>query len=195
MPWSLALPSAIFASPLLSTFTPIATGCTVGYLVNRHGTKPVYASLAQPPLAPPAWLFAPAWTILYGLMGYAAYHATETLSSSPSSTFASSTASSTLSTIQTLYTAQLLLNHAWMPLFFGLRRPALAAVDMGLLIGAVGALMRVLWGSDRTAFWLLGPYAGWLGYAAYLNVGVGVLNGWRVDGDNGEKGKGKGKGE
>lgn len=35
MPWSIALPQAIFQSPLLSTLTPVATGSAVGYLVNR----------------------------------------------------------------------------------------------------------------------------------------------------------------
>ncbi|KAL2827293.1 TspO/MBR-related protein, partial [Aspergillus pseudoustus] len=145
-----------------------------------RGTKPVYASLRQPPFAPPAWLFAPAWTTLYGLMGYAVYHASTLLLSY----------SSTRSKIQTLYTIQLILNHLWMPLFFGLRRPALAAVDMAALGGSVALLMRVLWDADRVAFWLLVPYAGWLGYAAYLNVGVGWLNGWRVDG--GGEGGGKG---
>ncbi|KAL3485036.1 TspO/MBR-related protein [Aspergillus germanicus] len=188
MPWSFALPEAIFASPLLSTFTPIAAGCTVGYLVNRNGTKPLYTSLKQPPFAPPPWLFAPAWTTLYALMGYAAYHATAATSLTfPLSTLTS--ASEARSTIQTLYTTQLIFNYAWMPLFFGLRKPLLAAVDMAALCVNVGMLMRVFWGADRTAFWCFAPYAAWLGFAAYLNVGVGWLNGWDIDGK--EKGKGK----
>ncbi|KAL4781241.1 TspO/MBR-related protein [Aspergillus varians] len=175
------LPQAIFTSPVLSTITPITTGCTVGYLVNRHGTKPKYANLQQPPFAPPPWLFGPAWTILYGLTGYAAHHATSTTLVPTTST----------STIQTLYTTQLLLNHLWMPLFFGLRKPGLAAVDILLLGGTVAALMRKLWDADRVAFWLFGPYAAWLGYATYLNFGVGFLNRWRVPGAEDVKGKGR----
>jgi benzodiazapine receptor len=31
--------------------------------------------LKQPPFRPPPWLFGPAWTVLYGLMGYSAYRA------------------------------------------------------------------------------------------------------------------------
>ncbi|KAL2855665.1 TspO/MBR family-domain-containing protein [Aspergillus pseudodeflectus] len=190
MPWSFALPEAIFASPLLSTFTPIAAGCTVGYLVNRNGTKPLYTSLKQPPLAPPPWLFAPAWTTLYALMGYAAYHATSATSLVfPLSTLTS--ASEARSTIQTLYTTQLLFNYAWMPLFFGLRKPLLAAVDMAALSVNVGVLMRIFWDADRTAFWCFVPYAAWLGFAAYLNVGVGWLNGWDLDGKGDKKVKGR----
>jgi benzodiazapine receptor len=67
-----------------------------------------------------------------------------------------------------------------MPLFFGLGKPGLAAVDILCLGGTVAALMRECWDSDRTAFWLFVPYAGWLGFATYLNFGFGVLNGWRV---------------
>ncbi|KAL4947512.1 TspO/MBR family-domain-containing protein [Aspergillus filifer] len=189
MAWSFALPQAIFESPLLATLTPIATGSTIGYLVNRHGTKPKYATLKQPPASPPAWLFPPVWTALYGLTGYASYHFTSSLTSLTLSTYPSRS--------QTLYTAQLVLNHLWMPLFFGLRKPVLAAVDIVALGGTVAALMAELWGSDRSAFWLFVPYAAWLSYATYLNFGVGWLNGWVVPGKDKArveaKAKGKGK--
>jgi benzodiazapine receptor len=149
-----------------------------------YGTKPTYNTLKQPPLAPPAWLFPPVWTLLYGVMGYAAHHATTSslalVSPSLSGISLGSGVGSDLLKTQTLYTVQLLLNHLWMPLFFGLGKPGLAAVDILCLGGTVAALMRECWDSDRTAFWLFVPYAGWLGFATYLNFGFGVLNGWRV---------------
>ncbi|KAL4899051.1 hypothetical protein BDW74DRAFT_164057 [Aspergillus multicolor] len=168
MPWSFVLPQAIFASPLLATLTPIATGSTMGYLVNRKGTKPKYHTLRQPPGSPPPWLFPPVWTLLYGLTGYASYH------------FTTHTLEPETTVLQSLYTAQLVFNHLWMPLFFGARKPVLAAVDMVLLGGTVGAMMRELFVADKGGFWLFAPYAAWLSYAAYLNFGVGFLNGWRV---------------
>ncbi|KAL5338007.1 TspO/MBR-related protein [Aspergillus crustosus] len=191
MPWSFALPHAIFESPFLSTLTPIATGTTVGYLVNRRGTKPTYNTLKQPPFSPPAWIFPPVWTLLYGMIGYAAHHATASTSNvtslAGSGISLGSGSGSSLSKTQTLYTVQLLLNHLWMPLFFGLGQPGLAAVDILLLGGTVTALMREWWDSDRVAFWLFVPYAGWLGFATYLNFGVGFLNGWRVKGKDASK--------
>ena len=36
MPWSFALPQAVFGSPILSVATPLTTGSLVGYLVNRE---------------------------------------------------------------------------------------------------------------------------------------------------------------
>lgn len=139
-------------------------------------TKAKYRQIRQPPLNPPAWLFPVVWTVLYPLMGYAAHHATAT--GTAQLPFASS--SSSTDTTKALYTSQLVLNWLWMPLFFGLRRPDLALVDVLLLGGNVVGLMQAWWQTDRTAFWMLVPYAGWLGFATYLNAGVGYLNNWRI---------------
>ncbi|KAJ5788765.1 hypothetical protein N7457_003755 [Penicillium paradoxum] len=175
MPWSFALPQAIFGSPILAVATPITAGTAVALLTNRKRNRSTYNQLQQPPYSPPGWLFAPAWTLLYGLMGYASHHATTVASQS-----FSLAARDAHTTAQTLYTTQLGLNFMWMPLFFRLGRPALALGDLTLLAGNVGALMANWWTGDRTAFWCLVPYAIWLGYAAYLNIGVGILNNWTL---------------
>ncbi|KAF4179709.1 hypothetical protein CNMCM7927_001762 [Aspergillus lentulus] len=172
MPWSFALPQELFTSPVLAVATPIGVGCLVGYLVNSH-TKELYSRLRQPPLRPPAWVFGPVWTILYGMMGYAAHHAT---TSATPLTPATAVASS-----QALYTTQLVLNCLWMPLFFGARKPGWALADMVVLGGTVGKLMAMWWDMDRAAFWMMLPYAGWLCFATYLNVSVGWLNKWDFD--------------
>ncbi|KAB8071941.1 TspO/MBR-related protein [Aspergillus leporis] len=178
MAWSVSFPREVFTSPILSVAAPTAAGLLVGYLVNRKGrTKETYKSLRQPPGYPPAWLFGPVWSILYGAMGYAAHHATVAGYSVGTT---GSAAQSLGTTWKTLYTSQLVLNYLWMPLFFGLRRPALALADILLLGGNVAALMHTWWYADRTAFWLTVPYAAWLGFATYLNVGVGVLNKWTI---------------
>lgn len=108
-------------------------------------------------------------------MGYASHHAAVTASQSVSLAIRDANDSA-----QTLYATQLALNFLWMPLFFGVGRPAAALGDMALLVGNVGALMVNWWDADRTAFWLMTPYAAWLGYATYLNAGVGYLNGWTL---------------
>ncbi|PYH99607.1 benzodiazepine receptor family protein [Aspergillus ellipticus CBS 707.79] len=186
MPWSAALPQAVFTNPLVSVVTPITTGCLVGYQTNRQGrTKQVYSSLKKPPLYPPPWLFAPAWTLLYGLMGFAIHHATVsgTIATYDNSTILQDWAAHS----QFLYVSQLALNHLWMPLFFGLRRPALALADIVLLGGNVALLMHTWWKHDRVAFWMMTPYAAWLGFATYLNAGVGVLNNWTIGGPKKEE--------
>lgn len=65
-----------------------------------------------------------------------------------------------------------------MPLFFGLKRPIEATVDIVALLGVTGYLTYV-WGQvDEVSGWLLVPYLGWLSFATYLCAGAGYLNGW-----------------
>ena len=71
----------------------------------------------------------------------------------------------------TLYTIQLALNLAWMPLYFKLKRPIEASVNIVALTGVTAYLANV-WGQvDEVAAWALTPYLGWLGFASYLCVG------------------------
>jgi len=130
-------------------------------------------SLKQPPFRPPPWVFGPAWTTLYGLMGYAAHRAWTTGTSSLNPTTHALTLHGA-----TLYTIQLGLNLIWMPLFFKYKRPIAASVDILALTGVVG-YMTYIWAQvDGVAAWTLAPYLGWLCFATYLSLGVGWLNDW-----------------
>ncbi|KAH8429368.1 TspO/MBR family protein [Aspergillus melleus] len=182
MPWSIALPQAIFASPIISVATPMAGGSLIGYLVNGGGsTKRKYRSLRQPPFYPPVWVFPPVWTFLYATMGYAIHRATVTGTVTSLTDPSATTLQGWASTAQTLFSTQLVFNYLWMPLFFSARKPSYALADLVLLGGNVAALIGTLWNNDRTAALMLVPYALWTGFAAYLNVGVGVLNNWTIE--------------
>jgi benzodiazapine receptor len=149
-------------------------GAGVGYAVRPRDTQKTYKALKQPPFCPPAQVFGPAWTLLYGLMGYAAYRAVST----GLTPFKPENVLKATKHGATLYTVQLGLNLIWMPLFFGARRPIEATVDIIALTGTVG-YMTYLWGQvDTVAAWCLVPYLGWLGFATYLTIGVGYLNNW-----------------
>ena len=94
----------------------------------------------------------------------------------------------------TVYTMQLSLNLLWMPLFFGIGAPITATVDILALCGFTAYLAYVYAQIDELAAWCLAPYLGWLGFAAYLTIGVGYLNGWDIrDKDTKRPSKGKGK--
>jgi len=118
-------------------------------------------------------------------MGYASHRAFVAGRDSPLYSVQAATA-----TGATLYTVQLALNFAWMPLFFGAQRPVEASVDIVALTGTVAALAVTWWDVDRVASYLLLPYLGWLGFANYLCIGAGYLNGWDFK-KAGLKGKGK----
>lgn len=72
---SLTLPTFLFANPYAAILLPVAAGTAIGYTTRPKQTQKTYLALRQPPLRPPPWVFGPAWTALYGLMGFAAYRA------------------------------------------------------------------------------------------------------------------------
>lgn len=106
-------------------------------------------------------------------MGYAAHRAWSAGSISSSLT-------TTTRHAATVYSAQLALNLLWTPLFFGLKKPVLALLDLVALLGA-NVYLASLWAEiDPVASYCLYPYLGWLGFATYLCAGVGSLNGWNL---------------
>ncbi|KAL2165103.1 hypothetical protein VTH06DRAFT_399 [Thermothelomyces fergusii] len=172
---SLTLPDAVFNNAPASIILPIALGSAVGYATRPATDRQEALVLNHPPLRPPAAVFPPVWTALYGLMGYAAHRAFS-VGTSP---FNSPGAISAARHGATLYTIQLGINLAWMPLFYGLNRPVLATVDAAALFG-VNSYLAWLWATrvDNLSGWLLAPYVAWLGFATYLSFGTGYLNNW-----------------
>lgn len=193
---ALTLPDRLFTSPAASILTPIVLGSAVGIGVSsrlkplirpnagglKHAltvnqdkeTKITYMRLRQPPLSPPTWVFGPVWTILYGVMGYASYRA-YTNGTSP---FSSPDVIATTKHAATIYSAQLALNLIWTPLFFGLKKPVAATVDIVALLGT-NVYLTYLWSTiDQVSAYCQVPYLGWLGFATYLCAGIGYVNNW-----------------
>ena len=113
-----------------------------------------YAQLSKPSWAPPAWVFGPVWTVLYGLMGIAAWLVWR----SPAPKRAA----------LTLFAAQLAANALWSWLFFAWHRGALAAVEILVLLALIVAMIVAFWRSSRLAAWLLVPYLLWVSFASVL---------------------------
>jgi tryptophan-rich sensory protein len=133
-------------------------------------------TLKQPPLRPPPWIFAPVWTSLYLLMGYAAHRAWTVGFSSMNPRVIEDTRRGA-----TLYTVQLVLNQIYMPLLFGLGRPVEALVDVVALTGSVGYLAWIWKGVDETAAWCMVPYLAWLGFATYLTAATEMSQAMATD--------------
>ncbi len=128
-----------------------------------------YATLAKPSFTPPSWVFGPAWTILYALMGAALYlvwrekaHNTENSSEVKPALF--------------VFGLQLALNVLWSVVFFGLRAPGAALFEIILLWISVIASIVFFLRVSRDAALLLVPYFFWVSFAATLNFYVWLLN-------------------
>jgi benzodiazapine receptor len=67
------------------------------------------------------------------------------------------------------FSTQMMLSLAWLLLFFRLRRPALALVDISVLWVATALTVREFARKHRVAAALVLPYLLWVSYAALVN--------------------------
>jgi tryptophan-rich sensory protein len=123
-----------------------------------------YAGLTKPALTPPGWVFGLVWTLLYTLMGVAAWLVWQRQGYAA--------ASRPLG----LFLLQLGLNALWSYLFFGLKNPGLAFLDIIALWLAILATLLSFFRCHRPAGQLLLPYLLWVSFALYLNLQFWRLN-------------------
>ena len=120
-----------------------------------------YGQLVQPAWAPPPGVFAPVWTILYTLMGIAAWLVWKRAGFGLPLLF---------------WGLQLVVNALWSYLFFGLQRPDLALIDIVLLLGLIVATLAAFRPVSPVAAALLLPYLLWVAFATALNLTLWRLN-------------------
>jgi tryptophan-rich sensory protein len=123
-----------------------------------------YAQLVRPDWAPPSSIFGPVWTVLYALMGIAAWLVWRVGGFRPAKV------------AFTMFIIQLALNACWSWLFFGWRQGELAFLDIILLWLFIVATLVVFWRIRPLAGALLVPYLLWVTFASALNYSVWQLN-------------------
>lgn len=141
---------------------------SLGYLsgtVTRESVTTWFLTLEKPFFNPPNWVFAPVWTLLYIMMGFAAglvwtSNADEKLVKKGLGFFA----------------IQFALNMAWSYIFFGLRNPFLAFIEIILLWLMIWETFVVFRKINKTAAYLLIPYIAWVSFATILNASIWWLN-------------------
>ena len=135
----------------------------IGGLMTEIG--PWYEGLNFPPWRPPNWLFGPVWTLIFifaAASGVIAWHDAPDQSARVS--------------LIAMFAANALLNVAWSPLFFKLRRPDWAFAELLFYWVSILALAVFAFRISATAGWLLAPYLAWVSFAGYLNWRMVALN-------------------
>ena len=148
-------------------FICIAIPLIVGLLsaLLTRNSMEVFDMVAKPPLAPPAWLFPVVWTILYTLMGISSYLI-----------LTSGAQKDEVESAIRLYAYQLIVNFLWPTIFFNLGWYLFAFFWLLLLWGLVLFMILRFKDINRIAAYLNIPYLIWLTFAAYLNLGIWILN-------------------
>ena len=136
----------------------------LGGAATASGVESWYQTLTKPAWNPPAWIFGPAWTLLYALMAVVAWRL-----------WRERTRAAHRVTLRWWW-AQLAANALWSPLFFGLRAPGLALVAILVLLALLILIATRLWRLDRLAWILWLPYLAWVGFATALNFTLWRLN-------------------
>jgi len=117
-----------------------------------------YARLNKPAWAPPGSVFGPVWTVLYTLMGVAAWLVWRR----PGPTRRA----------LGLFGVQLAANALWSWLFFAWHLGALATLEVAVLLALVVCTVAAFWRHSRLAAVLLLPYLSWVGFASLLTWAV-----------------------
>lgn len=132
----------------------------VGGAVTAKSANEFYGMLQKPVWAPPGWLFGPAWTLLYILMGTAAWRVWRDAGFSGAKVELS------------FYAVQLVLNMAWSYFFFVRRTGVGATIEVLALWLSIAITLVLFWRRDVLAGVLFVPYLAWVTFATALTISV-----------------------
>ncbi|MGI6007259.1 MAG: TspO/MBR family protein [Ruminococcus sp.] len=148
-------------SLIISLAVALGTGAAAGIL--NAGSMEQYSAMYRPPLSPPGWVFPAVWTVLYVLMGIAAWLVWISESSEKNKALG-------------LYAAQLAANALWPFLYFRLNAPLAALALLALLWYLVWLTYQSFREISPAAGRLLIPYLIWLSFAFYLNLAIVIMH-------------------
>lgn len=152
------------STPLLWFVLAAFAAGAIGSVATFSSVTTWYPTLNKPTWTPPSWLFGPVWTFLYLTMGFATWRVWRW--AKPQDGLP----------IVRWYASQLALNALWSVLFFGLRKPGFALIDIVALWVVLVSMLVTFVRIDRIsgALWL--AYVAWVSFAAALNTAVWRLN-------------------
>lgn len=147
----------------------VATCLGIGYLsgiATQSGVNTWFPTLVKPSFNPPAWVFAPVWSLLYIMMGVAAGMVWNRIDQDREN----------VKKALLFFAIQLALNALWSVLFFALHNPLLALIEILILWLMIYETYLKFRKIDKLAGWLFIPYLLWVSFATVLNASLWWLN-------------------
>lgn len=149
--------------PVLVAAAAAALTALGGGLATRLG--PWYWNLRKPSWQPPPWLFGPVWTTIFALIAAAGVIGWE---SAPNDRAAF--------VLVALFAINAVVNIGWSVLFFALKRPDFALIEVVFLWLSIVSIIIAMQPYAPRASLLLVPYLLWVSFAAFLNWTIVRLN-------------------
>ena len=75
-----------------------------------------------------------------------------------------------------IFLIHLVFNSTWSILFFGLKNPALAFINIIILLALISYIIWIFWKTNKLSASLLIPYWLWVAFASVLNFYIWQLN-------------------
>lgn len=140
--------------------------CTVLAVAGGVLTQlsPWYYNLKQPRWKPPDWAFGPVWTTIFICLSFAIAYAWD------------AGAADQRSRMLWVLGFNGALNIAWSAIFFKMKMPKWALIELIFFWFSIVGLVFVLGNISRTSFLLLIPYILWVTTAGVLNYSIVRLN-------------------
>lgn len=148
----------------------VVTCLAVAYfssMVTRLSVETWYTTINKPSFNPPNWLFAPVWTTLYVMMGIAGGLVWHEINSPRKEE---------VKKAMLFFAIQLGLNALWSYLFFGLKNPLLALIEIVLLWLMIYETYVKFARINKFSGYLFIPYLLWVSFATVLNASIWWLN-------------------
>ena len=142
---------------LISSLVIVYLVAFIGSLFTSGNTNSGWYQQIKPSITPPNYIFPIVWNILFFLIALSLY-------------FAWINSKGNLKKkIFIVFAISLILNILWSVLFFSLKQPAIAFIELLILWLSIIAMISVSYKADKKAAYLLIPYLLWVSFAGVLN--------------------------
>lgn len=149
----------------LIAIASVTSASVLGQIATYPNLQSWYAGLIKPSFNPPNWIFAPVWTTLFVLMGFAFWRILRLPNSAARDRAV------------WVFALMLVLNAAWSWMFFAAHSPVLGLVNIVPQLATIGASIVLFGRLDRLAAACLAPLFAWVTFATLLNFSIFQLNG------------------
>lgn len=149
---------------IISITVCLAVGGLSGYLTSGS-ISTWYVDINKPSFNPPNWIFGPVWSTLYTLMGISA-----------GIIWSKGLEFTTTKKALYVFGIHLALNFSWSLIFFGLKQPFWAFIEILFLLSSIFYFTNLFYRISPLTGWLQVPYILWVSFATTLNAAIAWLN-------------------
>ena len=142
---------------LIAALVIVYLVAAAGSLFTAGNTSGEWYDSIKPSITPPGWVFPIVWNILFFLIALSLYFAWNSAKIKEKKKIA------------LVFGINFLLNILWSFLYFFLKNPSLAFIDIIILEISIVTMILTAYKTSKKAAYLLIPYLLWVGFASVLN--------------------------